>query len=109
VGRTAGSIIDIGATERPPDSEASVPISVTRSPEAPALAMPYMGLCGLFCVSLSERVQITQPFTLARVATEVFEMIPRRNALSAWKVEAQLAVQLRGSVGSMLSGRPSFS
>ena len=62
--------------------KSALPISATRLPFAPALLMPYMGLCGLFCVSFSERAQITVPLVRSRVACEVFEIIPRRSALS---------------------------
>ena len=86
-----------------------MPISVTRLPSAPALLMPYMGLCGLFPVSFSERAQITTPFMLARVAAEVFERMPRRKALSAWKARPSSLFTWPGSDGSMVDGRPSFS
>jgi hypothetical protein len=78
--------MDSGTLDRPPESELSVPTRVTSSPAAPARLMPYMGLCGLFPVSFSERAQMTQPFTFARVAADVFDRMPSRKALSEWNV-----------------------
>ena len=39
--------------------------SVRIEPSAPARAMPYIGLCGLLPVSLSERAGMTAPLMLA--------------------------------------------
>ena len=61
-----------------------MPINARMSPSAPALCIPYIGLCGLLSVSLSERAQMIVPLVLSRVVWEVFEMMPLRNALSAW-------------------------
>ena len=108
VGRLVGSIIDIGAAEFPPEIELSEPTSVTRSPSAPALLMPYMGLCGLLPVSLSERAQKIVPFTFARVAADVFDCMPRRNALSAWKAMPNSVFTWPAFPGVMSEGRPSF-
>ena len=68
--------------------------------------MPYIGLCGLLPVSLSERAQKIVPFTFARVAAEVFDRMPRRNALSEWKREAELGVHLAGVARRHVRGQP---
>ena len=107
-GREAGTICESGARELPPETELSVPISVTRSPLAPARLIPYIGLWGLLPVSFSERAQMTKPFTLARVAAEVLSRIPRRKALSAWKARPSSVFTCPGRVGNWSVGRPSL-
>src|ERR1700716_4751213 len=62
VGCKAGAIRSAGAAELPPDTVDWLPIRVRSLPLAPALAMPYMGLCGLLAVSFTDRAQITAPF-----------------------------------------------
>ena len=70
--------------------------------------MPYIGLCGLLPVSLSERLQMIVPLVLARVVSEVFESMPRRKALSAWKARPNSVFTWAGSLGCMVVGRPSL-
>ena len=80
VGRIAGSIIIAGAMEFAPESELREPINDNRLPSEPARAMPYIGLCGLLPVSLSERAGITAPliWPLRRPA---FSVMPANMAL----------------------------
>ena len=113
-GRTERSIRPAGAMELPPESDAREPISVASDPSAPALWIPYMGLCGLLLVSFSERAAITAPFTEAAVAGETRSMMPRRNALSEWNARpSRVSVKLvlvatLVMPGSMSPGRPSL-
>src|SRR2546430_814580 len=67
VGCNVGSIRAVGAAELPPDTVDWLPIRVRSLPFAPALAMPYMGLCGLLPVSFCDSAQITAPFVPAAV------------------------------------------
>ena len=78
--------------ELPPDSELCEPISVSNSPSAPARQMAYIGLCGLLPVSFSERAGMTAPVMPAAVPAEILVIMPRRNALSLWKAEAERRV-----------------
>ena len=108
VGRRFAWIIDGGATEFPPDSEFTVPMVATNSPFAPARAMPYVGLCGLFDVSFSERAGITTPFVFARVAAAVLLSMPRRSAL--FGCIARPKDRSTPTVcGMIAAGRPSFA
>ena len=76
------SISVAGAIELPPESELLEPIRDSRLPSAPARAMPYMGLCGLFAVSLSERAGITAPLIFA-LRPRAFSCMPCSMALLA--------------------------
>src|SRR2546423_10714646 len=67
VGCNAGSMRAVGAAELPPDTVDWLPISVRSLPLAPALAMPYMGLCGLLPLSFCDSAQITAPLVPAAV------------------------------------------
>ena len=69
-----------GAIEFPPESELDDPTSVTIPPLAPALAMPYMGLCGLLPVSLSERAGMMAPL-ISAARVPAFSAIPCSMAL----------------------------
>ncbi len=116
VGRAAGFIIDAGAMELPPESLFCEPISVSSWPSAPAVLMPYIGLCGLLPVSFSERAEIGKPLVFARVVGWVEACMPRRMAPS----ECQAAPNSRlmkllvtvfagfGEFGVMLPGKPSL-
>ena len=77
-----GSYSDIGSIELPPESLFSVPQSRKIEPLAPARAIPYIGLCGLLPVSLSERAGITAPLQKASFPGVIVSMMPRRNAES---------------------------
>ena len=107
VGRTVGSIIDIGDAELPPESDGFEPISATRSPFAPALLMPYIGLCGLLPVSLSERAQKIVPFTFARVAARRLRQHAAQERAVGVEAQAELGVRPgRRCSGVMFEGRP---
>ncbi len=114
VGRTERSIRPAGAIELPPESDAREPTSVASEPSAPAVWMPYIGLCGLLPVSFSERAAITAPLIDAAVAGATRSRMPRRNALSLWKARpSRVSVKLVPVValvmpGSMSPGRPSL-
>ena len=82
VGRTEVSIKSAGDIELPPESELREPTKLNSDPSAPALYMPYIGLCGLLPVSFSERAGITTPLIFARVSGDVFSSMPLKKALS---------------------------
>ena len=82
-----------GAIELPPESEFCEPISVSSWPSRADCGMPYIGLCGLLPVSFSERAAISEPLTLARVATaRSLLSMPRRMAPSECNASAELGV-----------------
>ena len=95
VGVRLGSISACGSIELPPDAVFSDPASVKIEPLAPrpspsgpigpARAMPYIGLCGLLPVSLSERAGMTAPLINCSLPAVRLVRMPRRNALSRWK------------------------
>src|SRR5579864_6233005 len=108
VGCSAGSIIAMGACELPPDTDDSVPMSVSSRPCAPALAMPYIGLWGLDCVSFCDIAQNTAPLVPAAVAGVVALLkIPRLMAPSACHSSPSEASTLALELGTMLPGTPS--
>ena len=114
VGRADGSIRYDGAMELPPDSELSEPIRVSSEPSAPALKMPYIGLCGLLPVSFSERAGITAPLIAAAVVTLTRSRMPRAKALSRWNssprrrsMKSLVGLPAFGAFGTMSPGRPS--
>ena len=79
-----------GESELPPDTVFSDPISVISSPSEPALAIPYIGLCGLLPVSLSERAGITAPLMLAAAAGDIRVIMPLKKALSEWNARPKV-------------------
>src|SRR2546429_4164267 len=84
VGCNAGLMSAMGAWELPPDTEDSVPMSVSSRPCAPAVAMPYIGLCGLFWVSFCDMAHSTAPLVPVAVAGVVALLrMPRLMAPSA--------------------------
>src|SRR5213082_2338106 len=109
VGWRAGSTSAMGACELPPETVDSVPASVRSNPCAPALAMPYMGLWGLFWVSFWDMAQITAPLVPAAVAGVVALLrMPRLIAPSACHRSPSEASMLALEVGTMLPGTPSL-
>ena len=85
-----------------------MPISVTSWPSAPALLMPYIGLCGLLPVSLSERAQKTVPLTSRARRRRRAQADAAQDGAVAVEGQAELRVDHRGSViGVMAGGMPS--
>src|SRR5580765_8945769 len=115
VGCSDGSIRAIGACELPPDTEDSVPTSVSSLPCAPtllgpAIAMPYIGLCGLLEVSFCDIAQNTAPLVPAAVAGVVALLrMPRLMEPSAWnKSPSEASMLALLAPGTMLPGTPSL-
>src|SRR6267378_558679 len=109
VGCKAGSIRSVGAAELPPDTVGWSPIRVRSLPLAPALAMPYMGLCGLLWVSFCDRAQITAPLVPAAVTAVVALLrMPLRMAPSECHSNPSALLMRPLEVGTMLPGNPSF-
>src|SRR5439155_18594529 len=105
VGCNEGSISANGDCELPPDAEDSVPMSVSSRPCAPAIATPYMGLCGLFCVSFCDMAHSTAPLVPAAVAGVVALLrMPRLMAPSACHRSPSEASMLALELGTMLPG-----
>ena len=110
VGCNVGSIRAVGAAELPPDTVDWLPIRVRSLPFAPALAMPYMGLCGLLPVSFCDSAQITAPFVPAAVTGVVALLrMPLRMAPSECQSNPSALLMKPLEVGSMLPGKPSFA
>ena len=109
VGCNAGLMSAMGAWELPPDTEDSVPMSVSSRPCAPAVAMPYIGLCGLFWVSFCDMAHSTAPLVPAAVAGVVALLrMPRLMAPSACHRSPSDASMLALELGTMLPGTPSL-
>src|SRR5262249_43919513 len=109
VGCSEALMSDIGACELPPDTEDSVPMSVSSRPWAPAMAMPYIGLWGLFCVSFCDIAQKTAPFVPAAVAGVVALLrMPRLMPPSACHRRPSEASMLALELGTRLPGTPSL-
>src|SRR5882672_2819641 len=110
VGCNAGSIRDVGATEKPPDTVEWSPIRVRSLPLAPAFAMPYIGLCGLLPVSFCDRAQITAPFVPAAVTGVVALLrMPLRMAPSECQSSPSALLMKPLEVGTILPGNPSLA
>src|SRR5258705_50476 len=108
VGCSAGSISVIGASELPPETDDSVPIRFRSRPCAPALAMPYMGLCGLFWVSFCDMAHSTAPLVPAAVAGVAWLRIARLRAPPACHRRPREASMLALELGTMLPGNPTL-
>ena len=107
VGCSAGSMYIIGAMELPPETLDSVPVRVSSSPFAPAMAMAYIGLCGFDCVSFCDMAQNTAPLVPAAVAGVVaLLMMPRLMAPSACHSRPSAGSMLALELGTMLPGTP---
>ena len=107
VGCSEGLIYIIGAIELPPETEASVPTSVSSSPFAPARAMAYIGLCGFCCVSFCDMAQNTAPLVPAAVeAVVALLMMPRLMAPSACHSRPSDLSMLAVELGTILPGTP---
>src|ERR1700737_741606 len=105
VGWSEGLISAIGACEWPPDPDDPVPTSVSSRPCAPAMAMPYIGLWGLFCVSFCDMAHSTAPLVPAAVAGVVALLkMPRLMAPSACHRSPSDASMLALELGTMLPG-----
>src|SRR6266446_6725781 len=109
VGCSDGLISAMGACELPPDTLVGTESSVSSRPCAPAMAMPYMGLCGLFCVSFCDMAHSTAPLVPAAVAGVVALLrMPRLMAPSACHSSPSEASMLALELGTMLPGTPSL-
>src|SRR6202030_1260403 len=104
VGCNAGSIRAVGAAELPPDTVDWVPIRVRSLPLAPAWAMRYIGLCGLWPVSFCDRAQITVPFVPAAVIGVALLRMPLRMAPSECQSNPSALLMKPLDVGTMLPG-----
>src|SRR5207237_10112427 len=99
----------MGACAWPSETVDAVPASGRSKPCAAALAMPYMGLWGLFWVSFCDMAQITAPLVPAAVAGVVDLLrMPRLIAPSACHRSPSEASMLALAVGTMLPGTPSL-
>ena len=82
VGWALATIMVVGASELPPETEASDPIRSSSAPRAPTCQMPYIGLCGLTLESFCDSAGITVPLVLAMAMAPVRVFMPRKCALS---------------------------
>src|ERR1700676_2507096 len=110
VGCNAASIRGVGAAEVPRDTVEWWQISVRSLPFAPAIAMPYMGLCGLLPVSFCDRAQITAPFVPMAVTGVValLRMLLRMAPSECQRSPSALLMKPL-EVGTILPGNPSFA
>src|SRR6185312_10474013 len=115
VGCRAGLMSCIGACELPPETLDWLPIRVSSMPLGVwpcllvAIAMPYIGLCGLFWVSFCDIAQITAPLVFVIVAgVTAFAVMPRRIAPSECHSSPRALLMKVLEVGTMLPGIPSL-
>src|SRR5215471_3688655 len=108
LGWSAGTISSMGAIELPPETLDCVPMSCSSWPFLPAMAMPYIGLCGFDWVSFCDMAQITAPLTAAAVAAVTLVMMPRLMAPSACHNRPSDGSTLALELGTMLPGTPSL-